>query len=363
MSILVSQKCQEDPLSRDSTKTASWANKQAKKAVSQLRGALRTAKSKAIWCNHRRRGRVEFHDGLPTIDHSIVIIEVFESVELGPANDLPLEFDGTPITYLSVNDFLNLAVELRTLPELLEYLAARRLLASAELRVVGDEKPLFEFYLLKDGSLHGCGGRAHARIVAAENRIQLEKAKAAKAESDHYGKLLEYVADQLATRHPDYASELPERLVAGFDGPAERKNYLEMQEVLASLRLRERAELGRAFDATIRTLRDEQEGFTYRSMYFDPQPDWVFVLASSKGTKRAEVLERGLILTRAAMAHYGKSRCMLITDRDGLGFEIAIGTMSSAASSDELAAGKHLFGNLKMASSKYSFVPETAYEK
>jgi hypothetical protein len=38
---------------------------------------------------------------------------VFQPVDLQPdADDLPLSCGGTPITYLSVNDFLNLAVEL-----------------------------------------------------------------------------------------------------------------------------------------------------------------------------------------------------------------------------------------------------------
>ena len=39
---------------------------------------------------------------------------MFQPVDLNPdAADLPLSCDGVPITYLSVNDFLNLAVELR----------------------------------------------------------------------------------------------------------------------------------------------------------------------------------------------------------------------------------------------------------
>jgi hypothetical protein len=54
-------------------------------------------------------------------------------------------------------------VALRTTPELIEYLVARRSLPTAELRVIGDEKSLFEFYLLNDGSLHGCPSRAFAR--------------------------------------------------------------------------------------------------------------------------------------------------------------------------------------------------------
>lgn len=120
LSLLTSQKCQQDPDSRDKAKTESWARKQAKNAVNQLQGALRTGSSKPIWCNHRRRGRVDFPNGLPKIDHAIVLVEVFQRVALKPDTaELPLDYQGTPISYFSLNDFLNIATELRTMPELL----------------------------------------------------------------------------------------------------------------------------------------------------------------------------------------------------------------------------------------------------
>jgi hypothetical protein len=121
--ILVSQKCQDDPSVRTGTKASLWARKAAKRAVSQLCGALRTAETRSVWCEHSRRGRVEFPQGLPKIDHAIVTLEVFERADLEPdAAGLPLEFQGTPISYFSLNDFLNLALALRTTAELLEYL-------------------------------------------------------------------------------------------------------------------------------------------------------------------------------------------------------------------------------------------------
>ena len=91
-----------------------------------------------------------------------------------------------------------------------------------------------------------------------------------------------------------------------------------------NLRLRERTELGRAFDEAINALKDAQEGFIFRVAYFDSRPDLIFIVAFSKGVARPEVLERGLVLMRAAMAHYSKSRAMLIIDREGGGFEVSI---------------------------------------
>ncbi|MDE5446682.1 hypothetical protein GWG65_36065 [Bradyrhizobium sp. CSA207] len=356
MSILISQKCQEDPFSRSAEKTTAWATKQAKKAFSQLRGALRGVEAKrSVWCDHRRRGRVEFPDGLPFINHAIVIVEVFERVELGPESDFPLALNGIPVTYLSVNDFLNLAQELRTLPEMSEYLEARRSLSKTALRTVGDDKTLYEYYLGNDGSFQECVDHVSAKEFATNNGDQLKMARAAKAESDRFSKLIEYIADQLATRLADYASGLPADILAAFDDPGDRKQYIQMQDILANLRLRERAELGRAFSQSVEALKSQLEGYVYRALYFDTRPDLVFVLASSKGVARREVLERGLVLTRAAMAHYEKSRAMLIVDRDGSGFEVSMIESASVPTEEEIVAGKRFFGSLRVIDRAYSF--------
>jgi hypothetical protein len=60
--LLVSQKAQEDPDSRDERKNELWVLKYAKAVVSQLVGALRSD-HKNIWCDHPRRGRVDFAGG------------------------------------------------------------------------------------------------------------------------------------------------------------------------------------------------------------------------------------------------------------------------------------------------------------
>jgi len=73
---------------------------------------------------------------LPDINHGIVLVEVFERVDLNAqADDLPLQYQDTPITYLALNDFLKIAIELRTTPEVLGYLDARRALPYTDLRI------------------------------------------------------------------------------------------------------------------------------------------------------------------------------------------------------------------------------------
>ena len=131
--LLVSQKAQEDPLSRDERKNVLWVLKAAKNGVSQLIGALRPS-AKAIWCEHPRRGRIDFPTGLPPIAHGMVTVKTFRPVDLQPgAVDLPLTQGSIPITYTSLSDFLNITMQLRTVPELLRYLDARRELPEAML--------------------------------------------------------------------------------------------------------------------------------------------------------------------------------------------------------------------------------------
>jgi hypothetical protein len=68
--ILISQKTQHDPFSRDTVKNASWVLKKTCEAASQLRGALREPK-RPMWCKHPRRGRVDLPEGLPSITHGL----------------------------------------------------------------------------------------------------------------------------------------------------------------------------------------------------------------------------------------------------------------------------------------------------
>lgn len=160
--------------------------------------------------------------------------------------------------------------------------------------------------------------------------------------------MLEHVADQLATRRPDYADGLTPELIAAFDAPDERKNYLEMQRVLASLRLRERAQLGLAFDSSAQGLGDAPQGFSVRAAYLDSKPDWVFVFASSKNLQRSNVLSWISPTMRAAMAYYQKRRCLLVLDRDGSEYQVGLSSEVFEATISDHAVGEKLFGKLRI---------------
>jgi hypothetical protein len=358
--ILVEQKCQEDPIVKTGPKLDRWALKKAKEGWSQVRRAFTRSRDFPVWCDHPRiSSRVEFRGGLPPIQHGVVALEVFEPVDLhSSAESLPLDHAGVPITYISLNDFLNLAMLLRSIPELMDYLSARRSLPPADLRHIGDERTLFSFYLLNDGSFAGCGGLSDARLAVAAQANRLRDALQRKFEADQYAHLMEHVADELATRNPNYAEGIPESLLAAYDPAAQRQNYLEMQAALADLRLRERAELGRAFHNAIERLAEKDHGFTFRAARFDSMPDWVYVLGAAKKVDRAELLSRTMVLLGGAMAFYEKSKCLVLVDRDNSGFEVALSRPGVRPSPAHLEAGQRLFGGLRITSTPLHFLPD-----
>ena len=54
--IFISLKCQKDPAKRSDVELAKWANKNAKVAIKQLKGGIKTSRNRGYWCEHPRRG-------------------------------------------------------------------------------------------------------------------------------------------------------------------------------------------------------------------------------------------------------------------------------------------------------------------
>jgi hypothetical protein len=358
--LLVSQKCQDDPTGRARAKLERWARKNAGAAVAQLKGALRrVGDSQEVWCDHRRRGRVSFPSGVPSIDHAIATVEVFERIEL--QDDLPLENRGTPISYLSVSDFLNLCDQLRTVPELVRYLDARRALPRHVLLTLGAERVIFTYYLLHDGELSGFTSLASAELTLSETQSELSTLLAAKVERDHYSRLLEHVADQLAGRHPQYQAGLSQAVLDRYEPTAERRMYLVMQDLIAGLTLGERAELGCKFMGAIEQRHDQGgRGLTHIAAMVSSHPDYVFLLGSFGATERStrnDLLSSLDPLAAAAMAHYDRTRCLVIFDRDGESYEVAHAERMSPPTPQELEVGRKVFGSLRLSAKEIHVRP------
>ncbi len=268
-----------------------------------------------------------------------------------------------PISYLTVNDFCNIIRELRTIPEIEAYLDARRALPLDALRAIGEERPLYEYYLLNNETLSGCLGPDDARLVSTARAAELRSALGRKADADRYAGLIERVADCLAERNPHYMDGLPEEYQAHFDSSAERKGYLQLQAELCDLRLAGRALLGRHFAGVIeKAERAEKPAMTYAAARLDSKPEFVYVFASGRSESRVSLLERARILLLGAMAFHEKRRGMVIVDRDSVGFEVFL-LEAPQPSLAAFHAGDQFFGNLRTDHIPATLVPEPRASK
>jgi len=345
--ILVSMKSQDDPTSRIGDKLRRWTIKNSTNALNQARGALSTLARERFWCDHSRRGRVTFEARSIQVSHVVVLTEVLGDVVQLP-NDLPLVLGDIPVTYLSVNDFLNLINELRAFPEITGYLDARRTLADENLRMIGHEVHFYKYYILNRGSFEGCEGYADARISNAARDAEWQALLSSGQSRQQFAGLVERVSDALATRPKNFSEGLDAETAARFDCSYDRKHYILMQEELCDLRLAERTALGEHFMKAIHQVENESdEKMIYSAWFTDSKPDLVYVVVSARGIARPILLPRLTILLRAAMAAYGKERGLVIADRDGEGFEVQL---SSGAFTDpaDRKLGEACFAKLRM---------------
>jgi hypothetical protein len=320
-----------------------WVLKTAREKLSQTRGALGTVERMDSWCDHPRRGRVTFRAGELRPVCGIVAVETLGDLVVLP-DDFPLVYGGVPIAYFSVNDLLNVVYELRSFPEVLEYLRQRATLSAEALRTIGAEHFLFLNYLRHGYSFDGwttlddAARQAHAGDPFAEIKVAREGNEGAY--------LIEKVAENLAVRAPDYLEGMPQELGQRYDSATRRRNYLRMQEELCDLSLRSRRLLGQQ----LRNVTQELQNNSSSDMIFataELKPDFLYVLAATRGIHRSVVHTRGLQLLQCGLAHYAKSTGLFVADRDGDGFEVAY--MSGVDPTDEArTVGQRLFGHLKI---------------
>jgi hypothetical protein len=342
--VAVSLKSQQDPRGRRGGELEAWCAKHSRTAVSQLGGAVRTLAERPLWCLHPRRGRVEIEAGALDVLHAIAAVETWEPVALPP--DLPERAPGgVPLTYLSTNDLLNVAVELRAFPDIVAYLDARLTLPLAVRRTIGHERVLCAYYLLNDESFDGCDSldiaRASVECRDVEWRDRLRKKKTL----DGYAEIAEHVFNALL--------------------PTDEPHNLRLQEELCDLRLGARRLLGRAFATTRAKLAEsaEPQGMTYMAVP-DAKPNFAFAIGATRGVERAEVKRRARVLVLGALAQYGHLRgtaiCDLESDRT---FEFVYVQAADAAEIQRLAgeAGRVLFGKLRLKAFETGALPHEGW--
>lgn len=335
--VAISMKSQADPTARHGAKLEAWCAKHSRLAAAQLRGALATLAATPVWCMHPLRGRVDLEPGALDVLHAVAAVETREPVAL--PLDLPERAPGgVPFTYLSTNDLLNIAVELRAFPDIAAYLGARLALPLAARRAIGHERVLCAYYLLNDESFDGCGSIEAARAAVGASGGEWWDRLRKKKELDGYATIVESVSNSL---------------VSG-DAP----HNLRLQEELCDLRLGARRMLGRALTESRARLAEPQD-MAYIAVP-DAKPAFVYVIASARGVQPEEVKGRARRLLLGALAQYGHLRGMAISELEaGRSFEF---TYMEAADATEIMRlgredGRALFGRLHLRPFEASTLP------
>ena len=357
--ILISQKCQEDPTVRTARKLQAWACKRAKKAASQLIGALRTGASRPMWCEHRRRGRVDSYTGLPAVAHTASSSS--RSLIRSPCGKNRMSFRWystafpsaifrSTISLISVSSCVQCRKLLSTL------IADAPCLSPTFARSVKNGRSLLSTFSTRVPSL-AAWELPTLRLQWPHRKIALRKGFGGNLSltvSVGYWSMLRM------NWRPGFPTMLRDSPLACWprSTPSNKSRItIRIQCVLANLRLRERAELGRAFEYTAEKLRSESQGFVYRAMRLDSQPEWVYIFGSSKRVDRPELLSRFGPLMQGALAYFGKSRCFLVVDRDGIGYEVALSKPGYQATLTDYEVGAKLYGHLQTESRAFSLVP------
>ena len=346
--IFISMKCQQDPYKRTGHSLARWVQKSARSALRQVRGGIRTSKAREFWCSHQRRGRVTFEANQIDPVRAVVIVETQEIVTLN--QDAPLEIDSVPVSYLSVNDFLNILVELRTINDLIRYLKARSTLGPELQRTVGTEKLFFEFYVLHGGSPLDIESFHEIVEENREHRSEVSRLTKMRAVANLQARSIEQLSDRLSTRLESYEDGLHEEFARRFDPDSSRRNYLLIQDELCDLVLDERRRLGSRLDAAVTKVKEDcsSTSMVYQVTHLDSKPDFLYVFASTKGLSRNEVIKRCHALLQGALDYYAKTRGLAVNytqDRDG--YETVM-IKSFKETPESRWLGKEFFSNLKM---------------
>jgi hypothetical protein len=300
---VLSLKSQGDPTFRTGPRLQRWCSKKAGEAARQISGARRTMETHPFWCEHWRRGRVEFTAGAVAPVHAVAVIETGPSAmdTARLSDDLPQSAGDTPITYITLNDALNLVDQLRSFPDLIAYLDARARLPIVFRRIIGNERLLVHYYMMRDESFEGCVQPDEFLTYLLVSEVEFRRRLEMKREADRGARLIEYIADTLATRNPNYADGLDPETLASFDATERRSNYLVLQEHLGDLRLGERRALGTAFLELIENVGSGPG--VRRAWWTDAKPDFLYLLAAVGGIERSRLLGEGPAMLQAALAY------------------------------------------------------------
>ncbi len=310
--IFVSLKSQQNPDSRTGDKLNRWVQKSAFSAVRQVSGGIRTSKTREFWCIHHRRGRVTFEPNKISPVRAVILIESHQIVQLN--QELPLEIDTVPVSYFSLDDFVNMLNELRTFNDLLKYMETRSLICQKLQRTLGIEQDIFEHYVLQRGSLRGVSELQNLQKINFEHKSEISQLIKKRISDNLLAVPIERLSDQLSTRLENHEEGLDEVHLGGFDPNSKRRNYLLIQNELCDLVLDERRKMGVLLvNVAKKAVEPEnQQCIGYQAGFLDSKPNFLYIFSSSKNLSRNEILHKARSLIHGGLSHYGMSNGLII---------------------------------------------------
>lgn len=310
--IFISLKCQQNPDSRTKDKLYRWVQKSALYAVRQISGGIRTSKTREFWCTHHRRGRVTFEPNQISPVRAVILIESHQTIQLN--QELPLEIDSIPVSYFTLDDFLNLLNELRTFNDLLKYMETRSSICQELQRTLGIEQDIFEQYVLQRGSLRGVSDLKNLQKNNLEQKSEILQLITKRNHDNQLAAPIERLSDNLSTRLENHEEGLDEVHRNRFDPNSQRRNYLLIQNELCDLVLDERRKMGVLLSHVAKNAIDpeNQQRIGYQAGFLDSKPDFLYILSSSKSLTRNDILHKSSALIYGGLSHYGMSNGLLI---------------------------------------------------
>lgn len=288
-------------LNADGTQPAEdpdWTKRNLEKALSQVRGAIRTIKSgQIVRLENERRGYVEFSTDMFRYVYGLIVMNhassPFDAGELAPE----LAKVGSPVHILSFADFYNLARVLDTPVDLIGYFEVRtQILVPTFNPKVHAEQHAFEFYVDHFEELTSFQAELHGEERVPELFKEHGEMLRRIYHGDSSGLKAAYFVDKIInwTHQVDGSSPAPFE-----DG---ERDYLAVATYLGSLVRPRRAYIGKAFlDAMTRAGESKEDDFAHFSS--QRRSDCLLFLAShppdEARKERGEDLFRLLWLLKA----------------------------------------------------------------
>jgi hypothetical protein len=351
--VVLSLKHQEDPDSRTGDRLVQWCSKAAEGAARQLVGAVKTIETRSFWCDHAKRGRVDFQPGVLQVRHAIAVVESGEAIELPDA--LPDNARGVPVTYMTSSDLGNVIKELHSFPDIVGYLDARLKLPLDVRRTIGLEESLYSYYVLNDQSFNGCGDFEDVIARLDTDGVELTRRIVEKHKADTFASIIESVSYSLDVPPRDAATWGATAVVPRYAEAFNRIDYTKAQEYLCDLRLGERRAIGEKF---LELRSKVEKGLGFSSMHSDGgDQDFLLVVAVAKGLDRPTLFAAAERLLVEGLAYYRKTVGMIIVEREGPAY-ITMLREGRIDSPDAVAAGEQRFGRLKTTHTPIQLLPE-----